>query len=274
MTFNCITARRGEDCVITLFSSRVFLEIPPAAAICPAKHGLATFPRLSTPPVLCLFSQPLPSSHVLVDLLGGPPSFSPGFFMFCPLLPVFFCHPCLSLSPPFLCFPFSLLRAKEGGKLRSVVVWEEEEPSLPFPSPPTPPFLARMLRCGGETRGPGAAVPLPAFQSRSCCYPGLSLLLGAWARDLPAVPPPSHSVRRGLQPAHWPGQDDQPVREVTQGQPPTPGQQNQEFPRHRRRPGLQLPLLAGNSRSAASKGPPLSRREAKNGKIPGLTENV
>lgn len=88
VNFNSVTARRNRDWVITLFTWKIFLKIPPAAAICPAR--MASQP--SHHPVLCLFSfsQPplLPSPGGISQ--GGP--FPPGFIMLCFLL-VFFCHP-------------------------------------------------------------------------------------------------------------------------------------------------------------------------------------
>lgn len=144
MSFNSRTARRDGDCVITLFTLRTFLEIFPAAAIHPARHGLPTFARLRTHPVLGLCSHsPSPFSPSIAWWLSqcGPPSLFPGFFMFCPLLPVFFSVPLDYPSVPVLVSHFLCLepgREEAGllhGRRRSLFLF--------FPSHPQPPFLTK-----------------------------------------------------------------------------------------------------------------------------------
>lgn len=174
----------------------------------------------------------------------------------------YFSVPLDYLSVPVSVSHFLCLEPGGGGSWS--VVWEQEE--LPPPPPPNSLSQPKALRFGGEIESPLLRVSVTLLP-----LPFPKDLLTAWCRGPgpPCSPPPcalGHAVQQGLQLAHWPGE----LHWVSlQRQDRKP-----DFPGHRPGLGPQLPLLARSSHGAASMGPPVSRRAAKNGKIPGLLENV
>lgn len=120
MTFSSLTARRGGDYVITHLLLRIFLEIPPAAALCTPGVASPTFPGLSPHPVLSMF----PLSICQGCFQVGPPSFSPlviscsvpfsQYFSLSPLI--------ISLFPSVSLSEARELRAREGREAEVCVV--------------------------------------------------------------------------------------------------------------------------------------------------------